>query len=50
MAGTLSGLNVLESDVVNRFSIGVGMIDIPQHLLTTRANIQFMRLAAYGPH
>jgi hypothetical protein len=46
MARALSSLNVLESDVVNRFAMGIGMIDIPQHLLATRANIQFMRLAA----
>ncbi len=40
--GALSSLNVLERDVVNRFAFGVGMTDIPQHLLATGTNIQFM--------
>ena len=48
MARAFSGLNIFESDIVNRFSMRIGMVDIPQHLLATWPNIQFMGLAAYG--
>src|SRR4029453_19640785 len=50
VAGTLSRLNVLKGNIIDRFTARIRVTEMPEHLLTARADIDFARLAADGLH